>query len=82
MGNPDWHNYYVDASRNVTIINNTTIINNYSGTNSSRYAYAPGPDPNEVRRESGNNFTQVQLREANTPGERISGSQYMIYQPR
>jgi hypothetical protein len=82
MGNPNLHNYYVDGSRNVTIINNTTIINNYSGSNRTRYAYAPGPDPNEVRRYSGNNFTQVQLRQANTPGERISGSQYEIYQPR
>jgi hypothetical protein len=82
IGNPGWHNYNVDVNRNVTIINNTTIINNYSGTNRARYAYAPGPDPNEVRRVSGNNFTPVQLREANTPGERVSGSQYMIYQPR
>jgi hypothetical protein len=82
MGNPNWHNYYVGGSRNVTIINNTTIINNYSGTNRSRYAYAPGPDPNEVRRYSGNNFTPVQLRQASTPGARISGTQYQIYQPR
>ena len=82
MGNPNWHNYYVGGNRNVTIINNTTIINNYSGTNRNRYAYAPGPDPNEVRRYSGNQFTQVQIREANTPGERMSGSQYVIYHPR
>jgi hypothetical protein len=82
IGNAGWHNYNVDVNRNVTIINNTTVINNYSGTNRSRFAYAPGPDPNEVRRVSGNNFTPVQLREANTPGERVSGSQYMIYQPR
>jgi hypothetical protein len=81
VGNPGWHAYNVDVTRNVTIINNTTVINNYSGTNRSRYAFAPGPDPNEVRRVSGNNFAQVQLREANTPGERVSGSQYAIYQP-
>ncbi len=81
MGNPNWHNYYVNGGRNVTIINNTTIINNYSGTNRDRYAYAPGPDPNEVRRVSGNNFRQVQIHEMNTPGERVSGSQYNIYQP-
>ena len=81
MGNPGWHNYYVNENRNVTIINNTTIINNYSGTNQNRYAYAPGPDANEVRRLSGSNFTRVQIREANTPGERISGNQYTIYHP-
>jgi hypothetical protein len=82
MGNPNWHNYYVGGSGNVTIINNTTIINNYSGTDKAHYAYAPGPDPNEVRRYSGNNFTLVQLRQSSTPGARISGSQYQIYQPR
>jgi hypothetical protein len=82
MGNPGWHNYYVNQSQNVTIINNTTVINNYSGTNRSRYNYAPGPDPDEVRRYSGNNFTAVQLREANAPGERMNGSQYVIYHPR
>jgi hypothetical protein len=82
MGNPQWHNYYVNQSRNVTIINNTTIINNYSGTNRARYAYAPGPDPNEVRRVSGANIRPVQIREASTPGSRISGNQYNIYRPR
>jgi hypothetical protein len=76
MGNPNWHNYYVGGNRNVT------IINNYSGMNRAQYAYAPGPDPNEVRRYSGNNFTPVQLRQSSTPGARISGSQYQIYQPR
>ena len=81
MGNPNWHNYNVNGGRNVTIINNTTIINNYSGTNRARYAYAPGPDPNEVRRVSGNNFRPAQIHEMNTPGERVSGSQYNIYQP-
>jgi len=82
IGNPGWHNYYVNQSRNVTIINNTTIINNYSGTNRGRYTYAPGPDPVEVRRVSGNNFAPIPIREANTPGERISGNQYTIYHPR
>jgi hypothetical protein len=81
MGNPGWHNYYVNENRNLNIVNNTTIINNYSGTNKNRYAYAPGPDPNEVRRVSGNNFHTVQVREANTPGERYSGAQYTVYRP-
>jgi hypothetical protein len=82
IGNPGWHNYYVNQNRNVTIINNTTIINNYSGTNRGRYIYAPGPDPVEVRRVSGNSFTPMPIREANTPGERISGNQFTIYHPR
>ena len=45
IGNPGWHNYYVNENRNVTIINNTTIINNYSGTDRNRCAYAPGRIP-------------------------------------
>ena len=82
IGSPHWHNYYVNGARNVTIINNTTIINNYSGTDRHRWAYAPGPDPNEVRRVSGNNISTVQIRSANQPGARYSGNQYAIYQPR
>ncbi len=82
MGNPGWHNYYVHDNRNLTIINQTTIINNYSGMDRNRYAYAPGPDPNEVRRYSGNNFTPVQIRQSSTPGERMSGTDYVIYHPR
>jgi len=82
MGNPQWHNYYVDHSRNVTIINNTTIINNYSGTNRARYAYAPGPDPVEVRRVSGASIQPVRIREASTPGSRVNGNQFDIYRPR
>jgi hypothetical protein len=82
MGSAQWHNYYVDRSRNVTIINNTTIINNYSGTNRARYAYAPGPDPVEVRRVSGANIQPVLIREASTPGSRVNGNRFDIYRPR
>jgi hypothetical protein len=82
MGSAQWHNYYVDRSRNVTIINNTTIINNYSGTNRARYAYAPGPDPVEVRRVSGANIQPVRIREASTPGSRVNGNRFDIYRPR
>jgi hypothetical protein len=82
MGASGWHGYAVNQSRNITIINNTTIINNYSGTNRTRYAYAPGPDPVEVRRVSGSNIQPVRIREVNTPGSRVSNNQFDIYRPR
>ena len=82
MGNPGWHQYYVNESRNVTIIHNTTIINNYYGSHSNSHAYTLGPDPNEVRRVSGNHFTEVQIHESGSPGERVSGTQYVVYRPR
>jgi hypothetical protein len=81
MGNASWHNYYVGGEKNVTIINNTTIINNYTGSDRNRYAYAPGPNPEEVSRYSGTAVKPVQIRQANTPGERVLGTQYVIYQP-
>ena len=81
MGSPAAHNYYVNETQNVTIIHQTTIINNYSGSNRERYAYAPGPDVHEVSRVSGNQFTPVQIRQANSPEERVSGSQYVVYRP-
>jgi hypothetical protein len=82
MGASGWHSYAVNQSRNITIINNTTIINNYSGTNRTRYAYAPGPDPVEVRRVSGSNVQPVRIREVNSPGSRVSNNQFDIYRPR
>ena len=81
MGNPVAHNYYVNETQNITIIHQTTIINNYSGTNRERYAYAPGPDVHEVSRVSGTQFTAVPIRQSNTPEERVSGGQYVIYHP-
>ncbi len=82
MGNPGWNQYYVNEGRNVTIINNTTIINNYSAPQRGRYSYAPGPDPNEVRRYTGNNIRPVTIRESNRPANNVSGNQYNIYRPR
>ena len=81
MGNPGWHNYYVNENQNITIIHQTTIINNYSGSDRQRYSYAPGPDVHEVNRVSGSQFTAVHIRETNTPEERVSGGQYVVYHP-
>jgi hypothetical protein len=81
MGNASWHNYYVGGEKNVTIINNTTIINNYSGSDRTRYAFAPGPSPEEVSRYSGTAIRPVPIRQASAPGERVSTNQYTIYQP-
>jgi len=81
--NPHMNNYYVNESRNVTIINNTTIINNYNNGNSNgRNVYRGGPDAREVERASGAPVRPVAVREGNRPGEQINNNQFTIYRPR
>jgi hypothetical protein len=88
MGRPEAKNYYVNESRNVTIVNNTTIINNNTtiinntgGSNRTRIAYAPGPDPGEVTRVTGSPLRPLPVRESNAPAGRVSNGQYNIYRP-
>ena len=86
MGQPQARNYYVNESRNVTIINtttiinNTTVVNNYSTQNHAK-SYAAGPSPNEVTRYTGVQVRPVVLREANTPSSHVANGQFSIYRP-
>lgn len=82
VASPQINNYYVNESRNVTIINNTTVINNYNGNGGGRNVYRGGPDVQEVSRVSGSSIRPVVVRESNRPGEQVYNNQYNIYRPR
>lgn len=83
VASPQINNYYINESRNVTIINNTTVINNYNGNNGGRnVVYRGGPDVQEVSRVSGSSIRPVVVRESNRPGEQVYNNQYNIYRPR
>ncbi len=95
VASPQVNNYYVNESRNTTIINNTTVINNTVINNNNRNSnninnntrinnrsYAGGPSPDDVGRFSGAPLRPVALRESNTPGERVNGGELAIYRPR
>jgi hypothetical protein len=82
FGRTNIYNYYVPSSNNVTIINNSTVINNIQRDYSTRVSYNAGPDRTEVQRRTGNTISPVTLRERNRPGQNLSNTELQIYRPR
>src|SRR5678815_942821 len=71
-------NYYLDRGRNTTIINHTTIINNYSNNRD----YVIGPFRNEVERYTGSRISPVRIRESQRAGRTIvRNNEVSIYRP-
>lgn len=79
---PNIHNYYIDRSRNTTIINNTTVINNTYIDRSRNVTYVSGPKRSEVQRVTGRTLNVVSVRESNRPGQNLNDRQLQIYRPR
>jgi len=80
MGSSNIGNYYVDRSRNVTIIKNTTIVNNYGTENNRRYNM--GPNATDVQRYTGRSVQP--LRVSNAPDNRsagVSDNELRVYRP-
>ena len=70
--------YYIDAHQNNTIINNTTIINNYS---TSDNIYRTGPLRNEAEQYTGR-IEPVRIRESERPGRsRFRNNEITMYKP-
>jgi len=81
MGNTNLGGYYVSTSKNVTVIKNTTIINNY-GTESDR-RYGMGPSVSEVQKRRGGSAIQ-QMRVTTVQDSRsmgINNNEMRIYRP-
>ena len=80
MGNNNMRNYYENRGNNITIINNTTIINT---TNQYRGArYLQGPDRGDVERNIGRRLQTIQVRDANKPGQQANNDNINVYRPR
>ncbi|MDR0796591.1 MAG: hypothetical protein LBE79_11190 [Tannerella sp.] len=80
MGNTNIRDYYVNSSRNTTIIHNTTIINNYGTENNGRYNR--GPSANEVQRYTGRNVEPLRVSStADSRNTGISNNEYRVYRP-
>jgi len=80
MGNTNIGGYYVNRSNNVTIIKNTTIINNYGTENNRRYSM--GPNASDVQRYTGR--TVLPLRVSSTTDSRstgVSNDELRVYRP-
>ncbi len=82
FGSTNINNYYVNSSSNVTIIRNSTVINNIQVDNSSRVRYNTGPTRTDVQSRTGKSIAPVVMRERNDPGQNIGSGELQIYKPR
>ena len=77
----DLDRHYIDRSTNITIINNTTVINTTNVDRSRRTTYVSGPDRTEVERVTSQAVRPIAVRENDRPGQSVSGDQMRIYRP-
>jgi len=80
MGSTNIGGYYMNRSNNVTIIKNTTIINNYGTENNNRYSR--GPNATDVQRQTGR--TIEPLRVSSTSDSRsvgVNNNELRVYRP-
>lgn len=86
--------YYVRPSRNVTIINNTTVINNYyngrngnnrngnNGYGNRNGSYNAGPRIMDVERQTNQKIAPVRIVNRTSPGNsQVERNQVSIYRP-
>ncbi|MEI9809000.1 MAG: DUF6600 domain-containing protein [Bacteroidota bacterium] len=79
ISSPRIYDYCIDRGRNVTIISNTTIINNYGRRNNVFYN---GPRRADAERYAGR-INPVRFRESSRPGRsQFRNNEVSIYRPR
>jgi hypothetical protein len=77
---PDVHSYVLPYERNVTIVNNTTIYNNF-GFKGNRFTN-DGVGMDHVRRFTGRDAPRYTIQDARQPGrDRITGNEVQAYRP-
>ncbi len=77
---PRFTDYCLGRGQNITVIRNTTIINNINVYHNTRFI--GGPDRREVERYTGNRITQVNIRNAARPGANIiTRNELQVYRP-
>lgn len=81
---PRIYDYCYNSRRNVTIINNTTIINNYNYYGGrSRNVFVNGPRRNEVERYTNERIRSVSFRDSDRPGRtEFRNNSISMYRPR
>ena len=80
MGSTNIGGYYVNRSRNTTIINNITIINNYGTENNRRYGM--GPSAADVQRHTGRNFQPIPVTNvSDSRNTGVSNNELRVYRP-
>jgi hypothetical protein len=78
---PDVSRHYVNRTKNVTIINNSTVIVNTRKDNKRNVTYIAGPDRDDVQRVTHTPVKSVAIRENNQPGHHLRNGELQIYRP-
>ena len=81
FGRRDINNYYINSSNNTSILNKSTVINNFREDKTRNVRYNAGPDRTEVERRAGKTFTPLPVKESSRPGENLRNNQLQIYKP-
>ena len=81
FNSPNISRYYVNRTKNITIINNSTIIVNTLRNKNRNSTYIAGPKRADVQRYSRTPVKSVHIRGINKPGQRLSNNELQIYRP-
>ncbi len=77
----DISRHYINRDRNVTIINNSTVIINTRRDDAHHVTYITGPERDDVQRATHATVTPVAIRESNQPGQHLSNGTMQLYRP-
>ncbi|MEO8147973.1 MAG: DUF6600 domain-containing protein [Bacteroidia bacterium] len=81
INNPRLVNYYAPANENITIIKNSTVINNTYIDKSRNSTYIAGPHRDEVQKITGSPVKSVAIKESGKPGQSVNNNELNIYRP-
>ena len=81
LDRPNVHNYSVNQTNNVTIINNTRVIQNTRQGGQRNVTYVTGPDRDEVQKIKGRPINQVIVQDYDRPGQDMNPREMRIYKP-
>lgn len=77
----DINRYYIDRSQNITIIKNSTHINNSHNDKDRHTSYVAGPDRDDVQKNTGKPIKPIVIQDNDKPGQSISDGKLKIYRP-
>jgi hypothetical protein len=78
----DVNRYYIDRSKNATIIKNSTVINNTYTDNNTQVIYNAGPHKEDVQKATGKEIKEAAIEENDKPVQNESQDKVQIYKPR
>lgn len=81
FGSTNISNYYVDNSTNITIIQNSTVINNTFVDDKRKTKFNSGPPRTDVEKHAGKVFAPATIKESNKHGESVGKGELQLYKP-